>query len=132
MSDGSQKLAGTGFNWHRIQHLTHRLKANRHIVAVIAVAENCVQSGQVVAMAVHSQRAAGEIRAYLGAIDLTQNASRRVRAEWQDGASVAALSSTSNYVATVSFGMLMIPCWLLDESGPSMGTTSGTKGGTIW
>ena len=131
-SDGSQKLAWTGFDWERIQDVPNSLKADGHVVAMIAVTENHVQSDQIVAIAFHCPSAAIEIRAYLGAIDLTQRVSRRMRAEWQDGASVATLSSNGNCVMMVSFGMLMIPCWLLDESGFTMGTTSGRKGGTIW
>jgi nucleoside diphosphate kinase len=98
MPNGPQQLARTRFERERIQHLTYGLKADRQIVAVVAVSKHGVQSGQVLAMTLDGHRAAIEVRAYLGAVNLTQNASRRMRTEWQRGASVAALSSRSNDV----------------------------------
>ena len=96
MANCSQQLARSRFDWERIQHLSYCLKADCHVVAVVTVAQSGVQSAQVLAMALDGYSAPIEIRAYFGAVDLTHNASRWVRAEWRRGASVAALSSTSN------------------------------------
>jgi len=75
--DGSQELTRSGFGGERLQRLAYRLEADGHIVAVIAVTQYGVQSGEVVAMALHGQSAASEVRAYLGALDPSQHPSRR-------------------------------------------------------
>jgi hypothetical protein len=131
MSNRSQELAGAGFRRRRIQHFTHRLEAYRHVVAVIAIAEDGVQSRQIVAVAIDRRPAAGEVCTNIRGGDVAAD-QLFLRPDWQSSASVATLSSSSNRVISVSCGMLMIPCWLLDESGFTMGTTSGRKGGTNW
>jgi hypothetical protein len=109
----------------------YRLEADGHVIAMIPIAKDDVESRQIVAMALDSRRTADEVCANVTGSDVARDRTC-LRPDWQSSASVATLSSSSNRVISVSCGMLMIPCWLLDESGFTMGTTSGRKGGTNW
>jgi hypothetical protein len=103
VANGSQQLARTRFRRIRIQQVEDCLESDGHVVAMVAISEDSIQSRQVSAMALDCRHTSSEIRAHLRSADLQRRhrsaANERFsRAECQGGASVATLSSWSNGV----------------------------------
>src|SRR4029453_11463153 len=95
---------------------------------MIAIAENGVQSRQVLTVTFDGRRAARQVRSNLRTIhgrklDHARAAPRRLLlARGQRGASVATLGAAVPAPAGIPSCILILLCWLLDESCPTIGT----------
>jgi len=116
VSHGAQQLAGTGLEGMRLEQLADGLKSDGHIVAMIAISEDRVESRQVRPVALDLSRTAHKVRANVF------NAHRWKRRTWrprdegrfgagrQGGASVATLSSRSNGAMCSSDALRLFYC----------------------